>query len=76
MKGMRWRWMGWSWARQGLQTKKYSTYFCSVVVFILFVMAFFLFCFYIDIIFCVKECECWSCGSERNGSELCECRRL
>jgi hypothetical protein len=39
-------------------------------------MAFFLFCFYIDIILCVKERECQSCGSERNDSELHKCRRF
>jgi hypothetical protein len=51
MKGMRWRWMGWSWARQGLWTKKL---FYLLLLFVLslsfclysFCNGFFLFCFY------------------------------
>jgi hypothetical protein len=47
MKGMRWRWMEWLQARWGPQTKRLFylllLLFCSVFVFILFVMAFFLF---------------------------------
>jgi uncharacterized membrane protein len=65
MNGMRWRWMGWSQARWGSQTKKILylllLFFCSVFVFILFVMALFLL-FILMLFLFVKEHECRSCG--------------
>jgi hypothetical protein len=64
MKGMRWKWMGWSWACWSPWTKIYSTYYFFFFSFLLclysFVMVFNLVS--IDVIFFVKECECQSCG--------------
>jgi hypothetical protein len=62
MKGTRWRWMGWLWARRGPRTKNYSTYyfFCFVFCLYSFVMALFLL-FILMLILFVKERECRSC---------------
>jgi hypothetical protein len=62
MKEMKWKWMEWSRARWGPRTEKYSTYYFVLSLFLFFCNSFLLFCFYIDVIFCVKEHECQSCG--------------